>query len=93
MPAKMSNGKIIANRSPVCRFPLFAFAIIPTTVGPAEHPMSPANAINAYMAVPAFGSAMAAVLNVPGQKIPTEKPHSAHPIKPNSGLLDKEAIR
>lgn len=93
MPAKMSSGNIIAYKRPVCRFPPFALAIMPTTVGPAEQPISPARAISAYMAVPAFGSAMAAVLKVPGQKIPTEKPHNAQPNKPNNGLADNAAIR
>ena len=57
--------------------PLNALAIIPTTVGPLEHPKSPAKAIKAYMAVPPPGSFSAAKLKVPGQKIPTVKPHKA----------------
>ena len=40
-----------------------------------------------------FGKAIAAVLNVPGQKMPTEKPHTAQPISPMTGLPDKVAVR
>lgn len=58
----------------------------PTVVGPAEQPRSPASAISAYMAVPAPGSASAASENVPGQKMPTEKPHSAQPSSAASAL-------
>ena len=58
----------------------------PTVVGPAEQPRSPASAISAYMAVPAPGSASAASENMPGQKMPTEKPHSAQPSSAASAL-------
>ena len=48
-------------------------------VGPREHPISPPNASKANMAFK----------NVPGQKIPTEKPHNMHPINDNHGYGDR----
>ena len=89
----MPTGNIIAKIIPSFRLLSFALAINPTTDGPAEQPTSPANAIKAYIAVPVFGSVTAAVLKVPGQKIPTEKPHMAQPIRPTTGFPDRAATR
>ena len=89
----MSTGKRIANRRPVFRSPPKASAAKPTTVGPEAQPTSPASAISAYIAVPAEGRLSAAMLKVPGQKMPTEKPHTAHPSSPKAGLEDREAVR
>lgn len=83
----------MAKINPSFRLFPFALAIKPTTDGPAEHPTSPAKAIKAYMAVPVFGRVIAAVLKVPGQKIPTEKPQIAHPRRPIIGLFDKAATK
>ena len=93
MPSKIPIGNTIAKISPNFKLLLLELAMKPTTDGPAEQPTSPANAINAYMAVPVFGKATAAVLKVPGQKMPTEKPHTAHPIRPMTGFPDRAATR
>ena len=81
----------MAKISPSFKLLPLALAINPTTDGPAEHPTSPANAINAYIAVPVLGRVIAAVLKVPGQKIPTENPQIAQPKRPIRGLSDKAA--
>ena len=85
IPASSSTGKTIAASSPGWSTPPDAPATIPTSVGPDEQPRSPANAISAYMAVPPIGNIRAAMLNVPGQKMPTEKPHNAQPTIPHTG--------
>ena len=86
-------GKKIATKVP--SFKLFPAAeeTIPTIVGPALHPTSPASANNANINVPPFLMPAAAILNVPGHIIPTEKPQIAHPIKLSSGIGDKEISR
>ena len=93
MPSKIPTGNTIAKISPSFKLLSFALAMKPTTEGPAEHPTSPARAIKAYIAVPVLGRAIAAVLKVPGQKIPTEKPHTAQPMSPMIGLPDSAATR
>ena len=86
-------GNTIAARIPIFKSPPIRSATIPTTVGPDEHPKSPASAISAYMAVPPPGSSSAAILNVPGQNIPTVKPQKAHPKSPKNGLPTNTAIK
>lgn len=54
---------------------------MPVTVGPPEQPTSPARARKANKAVPPRRIAAEALLNVPGQRIPTEKPQTAQPNK------------
>lgn len=49
---------------------------IPTSVGPPEHPTSPPNASRANNAVPPFGRAADALLNVPGHMMPTDNPQT-----------------
>ena len=93
IPSKIPTGNTIAKISPNFRLLSLALAIKPTTDGPAEQPTSPASAIKAYIAVPVFGKAIAAVLKVPGQKMPTEKPHTAQPISPMTELPDSAATR
>ena len=85
-PIKITTGKIIAAPSPDFKLFPVESATMPTTVGPDEHPISPANAKSAYITVPPAGSFTAATLNVPGQNIPTEKPQTAQPINPNRGI-------
>ena len=46
----------------------------PTSVGPPEQPKSPARASRANITVPPRFNAADALLNVPGQRIPTENP-------------------
>ena len=54
--------------------------------------MSPARDRRAYMAVPPAGMAVPAMWNVPGQNIPTENPHTAHPRRANAGQGEKAAM-
>lgn len=83
----MSNriGKMIAAKIPILRLLENVSDTSPTSVGPLIHPMSPAKAKRANIAVPPAGILLAAILNVPGQRIPTDKPHNAQPIKPTAG--------
>ena len=81
----MVIGNNIAINNPTLILPLKPFATMPTIVGPDAQPKSPASAISAYIAVPAVGITFAAMLKVPGQNIPTENPHRAHPISPKIG--------
>lgn len=60
--------------------------IMPTNVGPTEQPISPASASIANKAVPPPFMADEALLKVPGHRIPTEKPHTAHPIRFMAGI-------
>ena len=66
---------------------------LPTTVGPIEHPTSPASAKKANIAVEPLFIFEADILNVPGQSIPTDRPHKLHPIRLNIGQGDSEIIR
>ena len=78
----MIHGNTIPHKIPLCRsFPNKADTF-PAIVGPTPHPRSPASASNANISVPPFLSLAAERLKVPGQKIPTENPHSIQPISP-----------
>ena len=66
---------------------------MPTTVGPAEQPKSPASARNANIAVPPPRILADAKLKVPGHRIPTDKPQIPQPISPSTGRVDKEIKR
>ena len=90
---RISAGKTMAASRPRFKSPPRALATKPTRVGPPEQPTSPARAMKAYMAVPALGRAAAATEKVPGQKMPTEKPHTAQPTRPRMGLWVSEASR
>ena len=85
MPHSIAAGKTIPTGSPAVSLPPAAPATNPITVGPPAHPRSPASAINANIAVPPPGIAGTAVLNVPGQKMPTENPQSAQPTSASTG--------
>ena len=65
----------------------------PTIPGPRLPPKSPAIASSANMAVPPAGNFSDEMLIVPGHMIPTEKPHTIHPIRPSNGFVDIEARR
>lgn len=65
----------------------------PTTVGPPEHPRSPASASSANKAVPPFRIDEDALLKVPGHMIPTESPQIPRPISDKTGDGDKEMHR
>ena len=68
------------------RIPFFRLSdaspdIKPTSVGPPEHPISPASASNANREVPPLCNAVDALLKLPGHIIPTENPQTEHPIR------------
>lgn len=88
-----ATGKIIADKIPIFKLLLKAFETNPTNVGPPEQPTSPANAKNANIAVPPPFMLTADILNVPGQRIPTESPHSPHPRSPNTADDVREIIK
>ena len=80
-----STGNMIAARIPMCRSFPKALDTRPASVGPPEQPTSPASASIANIAVPPPRIPADALLNVPGQRIPTEKPHTAQPKRPANG--------
>lgn len=82
-----------AAASPILRLLPNAAETIPTSVGPAEQPTSPARASMAKSALPPLGQFLVAILNVPGQKIPTDKPQSAQPKRLSKGRDEKAASR
>ena len=67
-------------------------AINPTKVGPQVQPKSPANASRENIAFPPLIEAEV-ILNVPGHKMPTEKPHKPIPIRERIGEGDNEIKR
>ena len=89
----MNTGKTIDIRIPDEMLPPRRSAAKPVRVGPAEHPTSPARARNANIAVPPPGRTPAAMLNVPGQNMPTEKPVSAQPTRLNTGYGESDVAR
>ena len=89
----MSTGNTIAANMPIFKLSPKADDTIPATVGPPEHPTSPANANSANINVPPFFKDAAALLNVPGHIIPTDKPHNPHPISPITGFGTNEIIK
>ena len=89
----MNTGKMIAASIPILILPPVASATKPARLGPTEHPTSPASARNANIAVPPPGKTPAAMLNVPGQNMPTEKPVSAQPMRLNIGYGESDVAR
>ena len=92
-PIISTIGKIIAAKIPTLRSSLNRADTVPTTVGPIEQPTSPANARKANIAVPPRLSVAADKLKVPGQRIPTAKPHRPQPSKMIRGSGESEIIR
>ena len=86
-------GKIIAAPIPILILPPVADMIAPAIVGPPEHPRSPASASKANMSVPPFFTPDEAMLNVPGQKIPTAKPASPQPSSVITGFCTNTITR
>ena len=86
-------GKIIEKIRPLLRLPPMASVIHPIRVGPAVHPISPATARNANIAVDAFGIFLVVRLIVPGHMADTEKPQIAQPISAITGEDERQAIR
>lgn len=89
----MTTGKTIATRIPVFRLSEAALATAPTSVGPPEHPKSPASASSANIAIPPFRRTDDALLNVPGHMIPTDKPQMPQPTSENTGSGDSTISR
>ena len=90
IPRISNRGNIIATKIPAFKLPEAAVEIYPTRVGPPEHPKSPANAKKANIAVPPFFIRADALLKLPGHMMPTERPHTAQPIREITGDGDKE---
>ena len=93
IPASISTGKMIAASIPAFRLSPIWLETNPASVGPEEQPRSPARARNANMAVPPPLMAAAALLKLPGQRIPTEKPHTAQPARLRTGNGAKDMQR
>ena len=89
----MNTGKTIDIRIPEEMLLSKISAAKPVTVGPTEQPTSPARARKANIAVPPPGRTPAAMLNVPGQNMPTEKPVSAQPTRLNTGYGESDVAR
>ena len=92
-PAINKRGKTIAANKPTRRLSSKAPEIKPTKVGPPEQPKSPASARKANIAVPPARISFAAMLKVPGHKIPTESPQSPQPIRPMIGIGTRDIRR
>lgn len=84
----ITTGKTIATSIPALRLSAAALDTNPTSVGPPEHPRSPASASSANIAVPPFFRATEALLNVPGHMIPTDRPQIPHPTSDRNGIGD-----
>ena len=84
--ASMHTGKTIATSIPDFRSSPNASDTMPTKVGPAVHPKSPASASKANIAVPPVGMFFAATLNVPGHISAHEAPQSATPASETPAL-------
>ena len=65
----------------------------PVSHGPAEQPMSPPMAISANRAVPALGSASAAITSVPGHIRLTDNPQTPHASRESIGHGEKTTVR
>lgn len=90
IPVSRSTGNTIPAKMPILRLSSNALDIVPTRVGPPEHPRSPPSANSANIAVPPLGRAADALLNVPGHMIPTESPQTAQAARliRGSGIKD-----
>ena len=89
----MKTGNMIEHSIPREILPPKISAARPVIVDPNEQPTSPARARNANIAVPPPLRRLDAILKVPGQKIPTEKPHKAHPTSPRTGFTERKVRR
>ena len=80
------KGNTMAAPIPIRILSFIMLATAPARVGPPEQPMSPASANNANKSVPLPLTNADAVLKVPGQNIPTEKPANPHPRSAMTGF-------
>lgn len=90
IPVSKSTGKIMPAKTPVLRLSPNTPDTIPTSVGPPEQPTSPPKANSANIAVPPFGKAADALLNVPGHMIPTDSPQTAQATRLSCGTGKRE---
>ena len=84
---------MVAMRSPIFRLPPAISDMLPTIAGLTVAPKSPAKAKNANIAVPPLGHFCEERLIVPGHRIPTAIPQSAHPAKPRNGKGERDASK
>ena len=89
----MSIGNTAAVPIPIPSLSPAAAAAAPASVGPAVQPTSPANASKENTSVPPLTYRLAVRLTVPGQNIPTEKPHKPQPISASTGLGERAIKR
>ena len=92
-PHRSRMGKVVAVKMPARRLSSRRPEAMPTVVGPREQPTSPARARRANMAVPPVRILAEAMLKVPGQRMPTDKPQSPQPMRPRSGEAEREMSR
>ena len=93
IPASSKTGNTTANKIPAFKLSSIAPEIIPTSVVPPEHPRSPPSASSANIAVPPAGSDAAALLKVPGHRMPTDRPQMAQAIRLTAGTGTKTIVR
>ena len=84
IPKSNKIGKIVPTKIPIRILSLSLPETKPTRVGPAVQPRSPPRARSAKSAVPPLLIEAEALLKLPGHIIPTERPQSAHPIRPTT---------
>ena len=87
------RGNTLPASIPACRLSPAFWVIEPTRLGPNAPPRSPAIASIANSAVPPCGMRGDVRLIVPGYMMPTEKPQKTQPIKPTTGLAERDARR
>ena len=88
-----TSGNMLPDSIPVCRLSPACWETAPTRLGPNAPPRSPAIARKANNAVPPRGRRGEMMLIVPGHMIATENPQKMQPIRPGTGLEDREASR
>ena len=93
IPATSSAGNMMAARIPFFKSSEAMPEIYPTSVGPPEHPRSPARASRANSAVPPFLMEAAPLLKLPGHIIPTDNPQMPQPKRDRSGEGEREIHR
>ena len=89
----INDGNIMAIRIPIWKLSPNKEEKDPTTLGPKEHPTSPAKANIAKRSVPPFLIVLEAFEKVPGQRIPTENPTIAQATSPIAGISTKEITK
>ncbi len=88
-----TSGNMLPDSIPDCRLSPACWETAPTRLGPNAPPKSPAMARKANKAVPPRGRRGEVMLIVPGHMIATENPQKTQPIRPRTGLEDRDASR